>query len=237
MTRAISRYRQKAFASSIWRGVLQDTSNSAVLATITATHRARDTATFRRFRRTGTPCPSGRPLDSMLPSNRGQRVPPALGTCPRFPPSPWGKSLNQCRDLRVVRSHDEDVLKPESIGLAFFVRPSCLGLQQPIDQSAHTLHLFWRFVLVASVLDRKKAKTCRTERIVSVEALPGVFGARNKPALVENLRRERADIWVQAACFGEEYALFRTDGCMSIQEMPKSRDVRAGRMNTLLRLV
>jgi hypothetical protein len=46
---AISRYRQNAFASMIWRGVLHSTWNNPGLATSTATHRARDTATLSRF--------------------------------------------------------------------------------------------------------------------------------------------------------------------------------------------
>ncbi len=46
---AISRYRQNAFASSIWRGVLHSTSNSAGLATSTVKHCARDVATLSRL--------------------------------------------------------------------------------------------------------------------------------------------------------------------------------------------
>src|SRR5271165_5208381 len=50
VTRAISRYRQNALASSICLGVLHCTANKAGLATMTATHLARDTATFNRLR-------------------------------------------------------------------------------------------------------------------------------------------------------------------------------------------
>jgi hypothetical protein len=45
-----SRYRQNELASSICRGDLHSTWNRAGLATITATHLARDMATFRRLR-------------------------------------------------------------------------------------------------------------------------------------------------------------------------------------------
>src|ERR1039458_1613646 len=48
--RANSRYRQNALASSIWRGVSHRTWDRQGLATITATHLARETATFSRFR-------------------------------------------------------------------------------------------------------------------------------------------------------------------------------------------
>ena len=47
---AISKYLQNAFASLMCRGVLHCTWNKAGLATITATHCAREIATFNRFK-------------------------------------------------------------------------------------------------------------------------------------------------------------------------------------------
>jgi hypothetical protein len=46
----ISKYLQNAFASSICRGVLHSGSNNLGDPTITHTHRAREVATFNRFR-------------------------------------------------------------------------------------------------------------------------------------------------------------------------------------------
>ena len=68
---AISRYRQNAFASSICRGVLHCTSNSAGLATNTVRHRAREVAMMFH-------------AESVKVSSRGRR--PRIKSPKSFPP-------------------------------------------------------------------------------------------------------------------------------------------------------
>ena len=109
--------------------------------------------------------------------------------------------------------------------------------QQIIDRSSNPFDFFRRLVLVPRVLNRGKAQTRPAERIASVEPLLSVLGTCHKPPFVEKLRGERANIWVQAAGFGQENALVGGDGRTPIQQVTESRDLCAGRMNALLRLV
>ena len=102
----------------------------------------------------------------MLPSSRRQQAascPWNLSTVPTL--DPCGKPFCQRRDLRVVRSHNEDVLKPEGMGFALLVRPSRPGPQQIIHRRGDSFDFFRRLVLVSRVLNRGKAQTSPAQRI------------------------------------------------------------------------
>lgn len=110
-------------------------------------------------------------------------------------------------------------------------------VEQTRDVSPHTFHFFGRFVLVAGVRDRKKAKPRAAERTVSVEGLACALRTGREPPLVENLRYESADIRVQSPCFSNKDTLLAADRGSAIQQVPKSGNLRAGRMDALLGLV
>jgi len=69
------------------------------------------------------------------------------------------------------------------------------------------------------VLNRGKAQARTAEWVVGVEALVRVLGTRHEPPLIKKFCGERANIRVQAACFGQEDPLVCGDCCTPVQQV------------------
>ena len=77
------------------------------------------------------------------------------------------------------------------------------------------------------VLHGSKAQPCPARENRPYLGAGARFRACHEPALVEKFRRERADIWMEAASLRQENALVVSDGRTPVQQVTERRDVCA----------